>query len=330
MKLAEIDRFVVLHRKLGWPWVAFDARATRIAFASADDTIATRVVDGAGAAAGPSFTLPKNLQLAESEDAGLRGFAIASTGLAAIGKDTVVTIRNDGAVSTSKLSALVVPDFVARAVAFDRSGERIWLSVESNAESALLVIDATTHDVIGTLRSKPFPPPSNHELFVHAADDAVLLLCACGQDGTFARVAGWTDGPVVSIDNALRDGGISAGFVGFSGDGAHVHLAEADELRTHAWPSLHELSSVPLADDFISSFAGVVLGERIFVDGEDAETQLDAVMQFDRSAIRGALLAPPFPPGMWAGRFGADAIVTVDSKGDPAEARIVRIPMPHS
>jgi hypothetical protein len=162
-------------------------------------------------------------------------------------------------------------------------------------------------------------------------DDAVLLIAACGQDGTFVRVAGWSDGPPIAIANALEKGSISAGFVGFSADGARVHLAEADELRTHAWPGLEELSSVDLADDFASSYAGAVMGDRIFIDGEDRDTgDGDAVMQFDRTAIRGVVLKPPVPSGMWVGRIGIDAIVTVDVKGDPAPGRVVRLPAPHN
>jgi hypothetical protein len=153
----------------------------------------------------------------------------------------------------------------------------------------------------------------------------VLLLAACGEEGTFARVAGFSDGEVSAIATALDAGGIPAGFVGFSADGARVHLAEADELRTHAWPGLQELSSVELADDFVSSFAGVVLGDSILIDGQDAESSEDQVMKFDRSAIVGSVLHDDVPSGMWAGRLGTDAIVTVESKGDPVRGRVVRV-----
>ena len=167
-----------------------------------------------------------------------------------------------------------------------------------------------------------------HELYLHPQDDAVLLIAACGEDGTFARVVGWSGEKVEAITGALDAGGIPAGFVGFSVDGQRVHLVEADELRTHAWPGLQELSSVELADDFVSSFAGAVLGEHLYIDGEFAEVSEDAVMRFDRSAIRGKVMPAPFPTGMWAGRLGTDAIVTVEAKGDPARARILRIELP--
>ena len=177
----------------------------------------------------------------------------------------------------------------------------------------------------GIARSAAFPPPATHELYLHPQDSAVLLLAACGEDGTFARVAGWSGGGVEAIPTALDKGGIPAGFVGFSADAVRVHLAEADELRTHSWPGLEELSSVELADDFVSSYAGAVFGDRIFVDGEDADSRDDAVMMFDRSATRGALLPDPVPSGMWAGRLLADTIVTVEAKGEPARGHVYRI-----
>ena len=105
-----------------------------------------------------------------------------------------------------------------------------------------------------------------------------------------------------------------------------VGVAEDAELRTHAWPDLTELSSVPLADDFTSSYTGVVVGDLILLDGHDADTETeDQVMIFDRSALRGGVVPSPAPPGMWVGRLGADLLVTIDSKGDPAPGRVLRV-----
>ena len=65
----------------------------------------------------------------------------------------------------------------------------------------------------------------------------------------------------------------------------------------------------------------------IFVDGEldRGEGEEEAVMIFDRSALKGSLVEPPAPPGMWVGRLGTSAIVTVESKGDPARGRVLVI-----
>ncbi len=344
MKQVVLASFDVAHQHLAWPWVAVDPRRQRFAFVTGAGHVETRgLVDG-GLVEGPRFALPRGLALPTAPPAptghrgaerGLHGLALAPEGsrlgLTGIvdGASVVVTLDAAGESTTSRLDALTGTDLVAHAITFDRTGARLWLSAESATETALLLLDAGTHAVLGVVRSPPFPPPSLHELHVHPQDDAVLLLAASGQEGTFARVAGFSDGPPVAVATALDDGSVPSGFVGFSADGARVHLVEADELRTHAWPGLEELSSVPLAADFVSAYAGAVLGGRIFIDGHDEETgDFDAVMVFDRSAIRGFEAAPPVPTGMWVGRLGADMILTVEAKGEPARGAVVRLPAP--
>ncbi len=326
MNFSEIASFEVFHEKLSWPWITFDASGRRFAFAAAKDRVGSRLVEGDHTVDGPSFALPEGMDLAE-----LHGFSIASSGeqLAVVGildgASSLVVLGKGGDSRRTSLETLAGQGFTARAITFDRSGERVWIAAESETETALVLVDVISQERVGISRTAAFPPPATHELYLHPQDDAVLLLAACGEDGTFARVAGWAGEAVERIPTALDDGGIPAGFVGFSADVTRVHLAEADELRTHSWPGLEELSSVELADDFMSSFSGIILGERIFVDGEDAETHDDAAMLFDRSATVGTLLPEPVPTGMWAGRLGSDLLVTVESKGEPARGRVLRI-----
>jgi hypothetical protein len=343
MVFREIAAFDVMHAQLSWPWVAFAASGNALAYASSSTTIATRKLDGERVVEGPSFALPPDLVLesrsASSAEAtgprsGLTGFTLSverggeDAVLAVMGivgdEHVVATLDESGERKRARVEALLGEGHRVRAIAFDRTGRRLWLSTETDENTVTALLDVASLGVVGVVRSDPFPPPALHELFLHPQDDAVLLLAACGQDGSFARVAGFAGDVVSAVPTALDEGGIPAGFVGFSSDAARVHLAEADELRTHGWPTLDELSSIPFADDFVSSYSGAVLGPDIFVDGEDAETGEDAIMVFDRTAIRGALLRAPAPPGMWAGRLGNDMIVTVEAKGDPVRARVWR------
>jgi len=330
MNLTELATFSVVHRDLPWPWIAFAANGKHFAALSGSSSVASwSLVDNA-ITPSVSFALPEGLDLESKEETRLRGFAIDSSGtlLAAYGPRAIVTLDANGAVARTTFEALEAQGLVPRAIAFDRSGTRIWISADSEdgKESALLLLDARTHASSGISRSAPFPQPAVHELFVHPADSAVLVVAACGPDGTFARVAGFTDGPIARIETALDQGAVAAGFVGFSNDGTHAFFAEADEARTHAWPGLQQLSSVPLADEFISSYAGAVRGDAIFIDGEDVDTGDDAVIQLDRSGLLCTRLHPPFPVGMWAGNLGSDCIVTVDAKSEPAAARVIRLP----
>jgi hypothetical protein len=340
MDFTELASFEAAHKHLPWPWLAIHGRA--FAYVSGSAAIETRILEGEALVAGPSFPLPHDLHLPTTRLAagklhalprGLRALAVRSdatlvalTGMAKQGS-VLVTLGVGAEEVRSRVSTLLPNDFLLHAVAFDRSGTKLWVSAESKSETALLLLDAQSHRVLGALRSAPFPPPSVHELHVHPQDDAVLLLASCGQDGTFARVAGFAgDEPLTAIPTALDDAGDPAGFVGFSADGARVHLVEDAVLRTHAWPGLLELSCAELADDFASAYSGVVLSDRILLDGHDAEEgDEDLVMQFDRSALVGRVLSSPAPNGMWLGRLGADALVTIESKGEPSRGKVLRV-----
>jgi hypothetical protein len=341
MELTEIASFDVVHETLAWPWITFDASGQRFAFASSRHRIASRLL-GADAriVEGASFELPAELGLPTTPPRdepvrdtrpGLHGFSLDPRGvqLAVTGvvdlASVLVTLAANGEQKRSSLEALAGPGFIAQAVAFDRGGDRLWVSAESETETAIVLVAARTHDVLGIVKSAPFPPPATHELYLHPHEDALLLLAACGQDGTFARVVRVEAGRPKALWTSLEGGGIPAGMVGFSADATLVHLAEADELRTHAWPGMKELSSVQFDGNFVSSYSGTLVEGRILVDGQDTETKEDAVTMFDATGTRPAFLMAPVPAGMWAGRLGDRTLVTVEAKGEPARGRVMRL-----
>jgi hypothetical protein len=331
MKFTELFAFDVAPGDMQWPWFAFDATGTRFACASGANSVACYSYDGGSVVLGPSFELPVDVPVSS-----IAGFALhrdgAQLAIVANGdKESWLVVCGPGAaVQRRSLCTLVDKDdqVQAKAVAYDRKGECLWLVATCNEKTLVVRVDAATHSLAGLASSAGFPEPAVHEIYVHPVDDAILLLASCGQYGTFARVVGFSGETVESVTTALDEGGVPAGFVGFSADAARVHLAEADELRTHAWPALFELSSVELADDFVSSYAGAVFGEHVLVDGELADAGGDAVMRFDAAALRGTVLSPPVPEGMWAGRIGRDAIIVVDAKASPKRASVLRLALP--
>ncbi len=323
MKFLEVGSFEVLHKHLAWPWVAVNVSRSHFAFAAAEDRIATRSFIEGDLAEGTVFQLPNDLRLPPEKrpdtghrgaEAGIHAFSIDVSGVhlavtaTVDGASVVVTLDAKGEQKRSRVDALIGADFVAHAVAFDRTGARLWISAESGTETALLVVDAYTHAVFASskairFRRRPFTS------------------CTCIRKTTRCCSSPLAD--KTERSRALRDGRMvhprrfqtpskKARFQlvswAFHRTARACISLEADELRTHAWPGLEELSSVDLADDFASSYAGVVMGDRIFVDGEDRDTgDGDAVMLFDRAAIRGVVVAPPVPTGMWVGRLGIDA-----------------------
>lgn len=316
MKIREMGDFEISHDGLAWPWLAISPTGDRVAYAHGQQ-FETRTIESTGA------TFPFSEKLSA-----LRGFALRHDGarMTYCLEGEVVSVDARG----ERLRTTLPLGLTAGGVTFDRNGERLWIVAESEKETVFLLLDAETHAVLGEDRSPALPRPTTHELYTHPVDEAVLLVAACGEEGTFARVVGWSGEKVERIETALDAGAVSAGFVGFSADAARVHLVEADELRTHAWPTLHELSSVQLEDDFISSFSGAVINGHVFVDGQSADDGDDLVMRFDRSAIRGAVLQPPFPRGMWSGRLAGETIVTIDPKASRATLVRIDTPSPHN
>lgn len=332
MKFSELTTFDVAYGSMPWPWFGFDPAGSRFVYPSREGALVTQHYDGETVIAGPSFDMPSDVPLAA-----VMGIALSNTTVAIVAnllEQGVLLVATAGApFRRIEVAAHCGVPAQVGAVTFSRDGKHLWLSAESADTTLLVWVDVDTLAPLGCVQSAPFPRPSTHELFVHPIDDAVLLLAACGQDGTFARVAGHAAGVIAAIETSLDGGAVPAGFVGFSSDGMRVHLVEADELRTHAWPGLQELSSVELADEFVSNFSGAVFGANILVDGQHEDTQADAVMRYDRAAIHGVLEHAPVPEGMWAGRLGPDAIVTVvpaSSASQRGRARILRFTLPGS
>jgi hypothetical protein len=331
MKYETLATFEVTHTQLSWPWIAMDASRTCLVFPATHQRFATRVLSERGMVEGRGFDVPEGVVLSD-----IRGFSIDATHtklcLAATidDKSFIVTTSETGEQLRTPMASLTDADARVCAITWDRTGKYLWVSAERPSETLLLMLDGQTHSVMGIARSAAFPPPAVHELYLHPQDDAVLLLAACGQDGTFARLVGWSGTSFEVIHTALDDGGASAGMVGFSSDGLRVHLAESDALRTHSWPTLHELSSAEFTGDFVSNYTGAVFGHHVYIDGEFDEVCDDAVMVYDRTALRGKMLPGPVMTGMWVGRLGADCLVTVAAKGDPGCATVVRIVLPDS
>ena len=331
MRFHEVFTFDVVHESLPWPWISFAADRGCLAYASSATTVVAMSSDGDKAVNRATFELPADLAISSSANEGLRAFSVAKGGtlLAAIGNagagDVVTVVHASGEQKRVAVSTLTGEGHTACAVAFDRSGGRLWVALESATETVIALLEATSLEKVDLLRSAAVPRPALYEFHVHPQDDAVLLLAVCGESGTYARVAGFAGDSASLIPTDIDDGGIASGFVGFSWDGARVHLAEADELQTRSWPALHELSTVPLADDFVSSFSGAVVGTHILVDGEDVESDEDAVMLYDQTGIRGILLPGRGPVGMWAGALQSDIVITLDAKGEPSTARAWRV-----
>ena len=146
MKINELASFDVVHEHISWPWIAFDASGSRFAFASSRTAIATRVIRDGDVVGGPTFAVPADLAL-HAFTLAASGTLLAAVGIEAAASDASVVVTTNDAGEEQKrstLDSLVGPGFTAQAIAFDRSGARLWLSAESATETALLLLDART------------------------------------------------------------------------------------------------------------------------------------------------------------------------------------------
>ncbi|MBI2394249.1 MAG: hypothetical protein HYV09_32055 [Deltaproteobacteria bacterium] len=345
----EVSSFQVAHGALPWPWIAFDPAHLRFAHAADAQTIVVRsLVDGALAETA-RFALPEGLGLPQVAPDGysstarakrLHAFALAPsgdelaiTGIVDEGRSVVATLGRGGELARASVEERLGEGLFGQALSWDRTGAHLWIAAERDAspsapargDGVVARLDGATLQVLGVVDHPEYPPPVAYELALHPIDDAVLTLAACGQDGTFARVARFADGRLQAIVTRLDGGGEPAGLVGFSPDGSRVFLAEESALRVHRWPALDLERTVDLGDEFMSAYSGAVVDDRVLVDGEDAEDGEDVVLAYDASTL--ARVPPPtaIRGAMWVGRLQERHLVTVTPKGEPARGAVLRM-----
>ena len=138
-------------------------------------------------------------------------------------------------------------------------------------------VDTTSLEPVGVLPA-PLSRPSLHEIRNPPDRRRGARPRGVRRGGTFARVVGFAGDEVSAVPGArsMRAGSRPASSASRR-TGTRSPRRGRRAARTHAWPTLHELSSVPLADDFVSSFSGAV-GDDIFVDGDLDADAGNAVM----------------------------------------------------
>jgi hypothetical protein len=206
------------------------------------------------------------------------------------------------------------------AATFSADGEFLWLSAESGAGAAIVRLRFRDFSLAGKVAFPPPPPPAQHEILLHPVEDAVLLTMACGQDGTFVRVARAVDGRIELVAGEGDDGLEPCGSAETTEDGSRVCLVTGSAVELRHWPTLGPAKSVELGDGLVANYSGVRIGGRFLVS---AAFEQDDGSEDERALVFGDALKleddAPAPPGMWAGRAGRDRIVTVGR--EKAESR---------
>lgn len=327
-KLCEVS---IVPGKLGWPWVAFSPDRAAFTVPAGARALAIRVA--ASLDREVRVALPEALSL-PAVDASPDGTTSRQPGIHAValhpdGREVVAlgwhrdipvacVARAGGSPELVDLSH-ALGDMGPMAATFTRDGESIWLSAESPTGAAIARLRFRDFGLESKVAFPAPPPPAAHEIYLHPVEDAVLLTMACGQDGTFvrvARVAGGNDRNGAKIELVAGEGSdgneglMPCGLAEATDDGARVCFVSDDAVELRRWPDLKREASYELEGDLVANYNGVRVHGRFVVSAEIADDRDD-----ERALVLGDTLLlednAPAPPGMWAGRLGRDRLVTI-------------------
>jgi hypothetical protein len=338
LRTETIAEFAAKPGHLRWPWVAFSPARTAIAYPVDARTVGVRTSmrpsEECRVELADGFALPHERESAggtTSRQVGLHALAVHDDG-----RSVVAFAWRDGAAH----ACVVIRDRTPRVVELGGAlaglgpmaavvslhGDAIWLSAEIDDRSMICRLAWPSLDVVGHETFAPPPLPAHHELFAHPSRDEVLLLMACGQDGTFAQVARFEDDRVARVSNQRERGGDPSGCCEWDAAAARVFLAGDGGLEVLAWPSLTRSAQRDAPDGLVFNYAGIRLGDRIVLSATDEESGDDVrALIYDANSLD-LLDDAPAPKGMWAGRFGNDCLVTIEaSKSAGKPVRVHRL-----
>jgi hypothetical protein len=320
-----------------WPWVAFSPERGAFAVPVAPRTVAVRAAGSPEREARVELhealsvpTVAASHSATTSRQPGRHALALHPDGrtVVALGwhRDVPVACveRAGGSPELVDLGP-ALGDMGPMSAVFARDGESLWLSAENAAECAIVRLRFRDFGLEGKIAFAAPPPPAAHEIFLHPVEDAVLLTMACGQDGTFVRVARAVGGTLELIAGEGDEGLEPCGVAEATEDGSRVCLVGDDRVELRRWPGLHRDAAYEVGDDLSARYNGIRVGGR-FVVSAVVEDQEDD----DRALVLGDALTleddAPAPPGMWAGRLGPDRLVTISrAKGDTRTAYVYSI-----
>jgi len=337
LRCSKLYELALCPGKLAWPWVAFAPDRSAFAVPAGPRTIALRGAESLGderrvelpeALAVP--TVAPSTSGTTSRQPGLHAVALHPDGRTVVGfgwhRDIPVACveRVGGAPELVDLGP-ALGEMGPLAATFTRDGESIWLSAESAVGAAIVRLRFRDFGLEAKVAFPLAPPPASHELFLHPTEDAVLLTMACGQDGTFVRVARLVGGKLELVATK-GDGGLEpCGVAEATDDGRCVCLVTDGGAELRRWPGLAREAQLELGEELAANYNGVRIGGRFIVSATDREGEEEerALVLTDALKLEDDAAAPP---GMWAGRLGRDRLVTISrEKGEERRAFVYSI-----
>ncbi len=338
LRSSKLREFALTPGKLAWPWVAFSPE--RGAFAATVFPGDLTIRSSTSLDSETRSQLPDVLAIPTEEPSrsgttsrqpGLHAFALHPDARTVVAfgwhaELPVACVLQAGILRDLVDLSPALGDMGPLAAAFTRDGQSLWVSAESRVGAAIARLRFRDFALESKAAFPAPPPPAAHELLLHPFEDAVLLAMACGQDGTFVRVARAAGG---RLDLVAGDGDLGlepCGAAEWTEDGARVCLVTADAVELRRWPDLGRESTFELGEGLLANYNGMRMAGRFIVSAtrDDEDDDEDGVPN-ERALVFSDTLEleddAPGPPGMWAGRLGRDRLVTVGR--DKGESRAV-------
>lgn len=335
LRFEDVTQLTLSPRKLAWPWVWFSPDRRTLGYPVGPRALALRSIDRLDderridlPAGFETPTKPLPTTGSTSRRPGLQTVALSDDGVTLVAftwhddGPRACVVSHDAPPRTIDLAPHLGGMGILSA-SFSKPGDALWASAESDTHASLLRLSLSDLAIVGQIPFAPAPLPAQHELHVHPTRDDALLLMACGQDGTFARVARFDTG-VVACENALEGGAEPTGLADWNDDGERVFLIGFDGIEARTWPGLALVSQVDAPDGLILNCTGLRIGDQLAVSAADEETEDEprALLYDATTLVRND--DAPAPPGMWAGRFGDDRLVTIDRETSGTRRAFIR------
>jgi hypothetical protein len=336
-RCSKLHELAVVPGKLGWPWVAFSPERTALALPVGPTALSIRATTSLDRDSRVELPVALSVPTVEashsgttSRQPGLHTVALHPEGRTIVGfgwhRDIPVACveRAGGAPELVDLGP-ALGDMGPMAATFTRDGESIWVSAESGGGAAIARLRFRDFGLESKAAFDAPPQPASHEILLHPSEDAVLLTMACGQDGTFVRVARMTAGKLELVATEGERGLEPCGLAGATDDGSRVCLVSFNRVELRRWPDLKREAHYDLGDDLVANYNGVRIDGRFVVSAtfeDDVDEERALVLSDDLELQDDA----PAPPGMWAGRLGLDRIVTIGrEKGEDRKAFVYAV-----
>lgn len=202
--------------------------------------------------------------------------------LALLGADSLELHRPDGTRAPHRSGRVDVP--ATPALAFDATGDTLWLSGESPSGHALQLYDARSLTLLATAPVAG-EGDGEHELLAHPHAPALAVSVSCGQDGTWLTLLRRSSTGLEKVGElASRDEPFFA--AGFLPDGGSLVGIGGTWVRRWSYPDCRLLAEYALPEGQLPGSVGAVVGDSVLLPVEPEDGGRWTLHQLEAGSLR--------------------------------------------